>query len=256
MNDQVICLGDSITQHGWDVAKHGWVAQLAQYYLRRLDVISRGLSGYNTRWATALLPRVLPRYQPIPGSPRVRLVTVFFGANDAQLPLYDYHVPLVEYRQNLRSIVDQLRSPESPLYAPDASIVLITPPPVGEKMWARVCEEKYGEKVLDRQNAVTRQYAEAAVSLADELGLPVVDMWTAIEERVRGSTMPFEGYEEYTSDGLHLNAKGNDLLASLLIDTVEKQFPELEALKVPFVLPYHADIAGKTLDEVKKYLQR
>lgn len=43
-------------------------------------MVNRGLSGYNTRWAKIVLPRVVP----ISDAP-IAAVTVFFGANDCAL---------------------------------------------------------------------------------------------------------------------------------------------------------------------------
>ena len=45
------------------------------------DVIARGYSGYNTRWAAHILDKIFTRGQAPPD-----LVTIFFGANDAALP--------------------------------------------------------------------------------------------------------------------------------------------------------------------------
>ncbi len=50
--------------------------------LVQADVVLRGYSGYNTRWARFLLPKVFP----LSASEPTKLVTVFFGANDAALP--------------------------------------------------------------------------------------------------------------------------------------------------------------------------
>jgi lysophospholipase L1-like esterase len=64
------------------------------------DVVLRGLSGYNTRWALKVLPRAMEGADPA-------AVTVFFGANDASLPdqvQAHQHVPLQEYQSNLRAI--------------------------------------------------------------------------------------------------------------------------------------------------------
>jgi len=44
-------------------------------YVRRADVLNRGFSGYNTRWALELLPEVK---DTVSGA---KLVTVFFGAS-------------------------------------------------------------------------------------------------------------------------------------------------------------------------------
>lgn len=54
-----LLFGDSITQRGGAVG--GWAARLAERYTRRADVVNRGYSGYNTAWATHLLPLVFPQ---------------------------------------------------------------------------------------------------------------------------------------------------------------------------------------------------
>jgi hypothetical protein len=45
------------------------------------DIILRGYSGYNTRWALFLLDVLFPKCTREPPA----LVTIFFGANDAAL---------------------------------------------------------------------------------------------------------------------------------------------------------------------------
>jgi len=74
------------------------------------DVVLRGYSGYNTRWALKVLERVFPASQGGDGGTETApiAVTVFFGANDACLPdrcSAFQHVPLHEYKRNLHSIV-------------------------------------------------------------------------------------------------------------------------------------------------------
>ncbi|CAI5460988.1 unnamed protein product [Closterium sp. Yama58-4] len=70
-----------------------------------------GLSGYNTRWALFLLPKLFPKGDT--SIPPPALVTVFFGANDAALPgrtSGKQHVPIPEFKENLRVIVTHLQS--------------------------------------------------------------------------------------------------------------------------------------------------
>jgi hypothetical protein len=76
----------------------------------QVDVVLRGYSGYNTRWALKVLERVFPLSLGGDGGNETAPValTVFFGANDACLPdrcSGFQHVPLHEYKDNLRSIV-------------------------------------------------------------------------------------------------------------------------------------------------------
>ncbi|KAE8975450.1 hypothetical protein PF010_g24892, partial [Phytophthora fragariae] len=50
-------IGDSITEQASDPSKSGFITLLQQQYVRSVDMINRGLSGYNTNqvfgWAFA-----------------------------------------------------------------------------------------------------------------------------------------------------------------------------------------------------------
>jgi isoamyl acetate esterase len=76
---QFVLFGDSITQRSFEPG--GWAGVVANAYQRRVDVINRGYSGYNTRWALSLADHIFPADV----TSKVELVTVFFGANDAAL---------------------------------------------------------------------------------------------------------------------------------------------------------------------------
>lgn len=60
-----------------DCDKHHFIVTL----VRKCDVVNRGLSGYNTRWAKILLPRLITSAV----TSQIAAVTVFFGANDCAL---------------------------------------------------------------------------------------------------------------------------------------------------------------------------
>ncbi|TVU12509.1 hypothetical protein EJB05_46160, partial [Eragrostis curvula] len=95
------------------------------HYSRSANVVLRGYSGYNTRWAARVAERAVAS---IAGP--VRAVTVFFGANDAALPDRAsklQHVPVAEYKDNLRAICALLKK-----RWPSVVVILITPPPVDE----------------------------------------------------------------------------------------------------------------------------
>ncbi|XP_062094119.1 uncharacterized protein LOC133800178 [Humulus lupulus] len=61
----------------------GWGASLAHHFSRTVDVVLRGYSGYNTRWALKIIEKVFPAADH---GEAPLAVTVFFGANDACLP--------------------------------------------------------------------------------------------------------------------------------------------------------------------------
>ena len=102
---QVVFFGDSITQlsHG----PGGFASMVADHCIRRLDVVVRGLSGYNTRWC--LHPDVFESIFTPALDPAI--VVVFLGANDAVLKdrCPRQHVPLEEYAENLSEICARLR---------------------------------------------------------------------------------------------------------------------------------------------------
>ncbi|CAI0445032.1 unnamed protein product [Linum tenue] len=91
MRPKIYLFGDSITEMSFEEA--GWGASLTNHFARTADVVLRGYSGYNTRWALKVAERVFP------AAGEAVAVTVFFGANDACLPdrcSAFQHVPLEE----------------------------------------------------------------------------------------------------------------------------------------------------------------
>ena len=63
----------------WDCGIHLCLKIL---HFRKCDVLNRGFSGYNTRWAKIILPRLIKKGTGL-DSPVA--VTIFFGANDSAL---------------------------------------------------------------------------------------------------------------------------------------------------------------------------
>lgn len=131
------------------------------------------------------------------------------GANDAVLSPAIVHVPLDRYKDNLRSMIHLLRSPESEYYSPDTAIVLMTPPPILADYWRRqhvnwalregvanTAEEAL--KGSDRSAKVTASYAAGCVEVAENLGVQVVDVYSGLIRAAGGTTedalLPFFTY--------------------------------------------------------------
>ncbi|KAK5174758.1 uncharacterized protein LTR77_001841 [Saxophila tyrrhenica] len=258
--DQFILFGDSITQQAFSQdtpPRHrepsGFFGPaLADAYARKLDIINRGLSGYNTRQALQVLPQVVPTLQQA----RVRFLTIFFGANDARLPnTYpdpQQHVPLEEFRSNLKAIV----SHPCLLEHKDIRIILITPPPVHERtaLNADRIREPNREPVLRRTAAATATYAQAVRELGDEMNLPVLDLWSAMMDRagyhdngvddrlVPGSVANADDHanavlESFLHDGLHFTRAAYRVLYDGMMDLIQENWPDQTPDALPFVLP-------------------
>lgn len=106
---RAVFFGDSITQHGFNPQISGWLCHFANWWTRRVDVINRGFSGYNSKWGVMIVGDVV-----IPLKPDI--VFVFFGANDAVDRSVGQHVPLDEYASNIRSIVSKLQQVHTKLF--------------------------------------------------------------------------------------------------------------------------------------------
>ena len=205
----IATFGDSLTQFGWGVnGQVGWISLLASAYSRRADVLNRGFSGYNTRHALELLPRIFVEDGTTDKAP-VLFCTVFFGANDAALPGEPQHVPLDEYRHNLGTIVRHIKDRGVP-------VILLTPPPVDEDRWMSERETS----VPDRRNEVTRNYGSACREVAAAHDCDVVDVF----ELLGGNG---SDYSQHLSDGVHLSGSGNTLLCNALMQLLYDRYPNL-----------------------------
>ena len=216
-----ILFGDSITEQSFEHG--GWGSSLASRYRRTADIVLRGYSGYNTRWALHLLPRVFPDDAPTPPA----LVTVMLGANDANLPVplrgqpasaSRQHVPLSEYKENLQKIIKAAQS----CGGGGARILLMTPPPLDEKAWQQHCVRQYQvdeTAAPNRDHATTRRYAEACADVGTLMGLPVVDIHAAFTAKTDWGSLLL--------DGLHPSPEGSAVIAQSVLDAIASHYPEL-----------------------------
>ncbi|RMY82547.1 hypothetical protein D0862_11981 [Hortaea werneckii] len=268
----IYLFGDSLTQYGYDQSQgFAWVAALSHHYSRKLNVINAGLSGYSTDKALSILPRILPPSSSSssstaasPGTTQIKLLVLFFGANDARLPstgIPEQHVPLESFKANLRAMVT---CPQLRAHHPGAKVLLITPPPVDE----RLCESDDAGKGIfhpRRTAETTALYAQAVRDVGAEFvasaagggggHVAVLDLWGCFM-RVAG-WVPGEplvgskdveqrdpekgGLGRLLKDGVHLTGEGNRVLFSELVGLVNRTWPELDAEGLGFDLPYWGD---------------
>ncbi|GAU39596.1 hypothetical protein TSUD_384790 [Trifolium subterraneum] len=238
---KIYLFGDSITEDSFSVG--GWGASLANHFSRTVDVVLRGYSGYNTRWALKVLERVFPVSLGGDGGNETAPValTVFFGANDACLPdrcSGFQHVPLHEYKENLRSIVSFFKK-----RWPTTHVLLITPPPIDEEARLRYPYVENPEGLPERTNEAAGEYARACIAVATECQIPFIDLWTKMQQSP-------DWKQDYLSDGLHLTNEGNQLVYEEVIGKLIDEGLSLESMTVD--LPLIADIDPN--DPLKAFL--
>jgi len=189
---KIICFGDTITEMGVMQEACGFIARLAERYVRRADILARGFSGYTTREALAILEKAVLVEKP-------DMVIVFFGDNDCVMPDQIQHVPLREFSQHYRRIVQQLLDAGS-------ECILVTPPPVDER------------KTSSRTMSGIAEYGKVIFEVGAEGEIPVVDLYHLIQQENNWETKSL-------MDGLHLNAHGMNLLYEAIVKELEKIWP-------------------------------
>ena len=255
--DQFVLFGDSLTQQSFSQTQSfAFGAALADAYSRKLDVVNRGLSGYNTLQALRALSLCIPETE----NARVRFVLIFFGANDARLADSpggpDQHVKLEDFKGNLRGMIEH---PAVQAHE-DVKVMLVTTPPIDERKCHKADVEKFphlGPKQLRRSAANTALYAQVVRDLGKEMGVPVVDVWTAMVSRAGYSrdatsatttTTPpplvgsleapaSETLQSFLHDGLHFTGEGNKILYGELMQVIERTWPEAMPARLAMKLP-------------------
>ncbi len=189
---RIICFGDTITEMGMSLEMRGYVARLAERYVRRADVLCRGFSGYTTREALDILYAAVLSEHP-------DIVIFFFGVNDSVLPDQVTHVPPDEYKANLQEMASRIA------WA-GGWLIMINPPPVDEA------------KIMNRRMEHTAQYAHICHEVGLEMQVPVIDLYHLIQEE--------QDWEDRCMiDGVHLTARGMELLYDALVQRLDKIKP-------------------------------
>ncbi|KAI1122706.1 SGNH hydrolase [Nemania abortiva] len=214
--NQIVLFGDSLFQYCSNAdAGFSFQGALQHLCVRGLDVINRGLSGYNTKNALEKLPEIfLP---PSPSNPRIEYLLVLFGANDACLPIptSSQGVPIDQYKENLKKLITHEH-----IKAHNPKILLVTPPPLDE-IQSFETDKKNGHTEPVRKAAVSAEYSETVRQVAAEVpGVVLIDLQKALMDKAISMTDDYDpsgpplGYseggnrgalEQLLPDGLHMN---------------------------------------------------
>ncbi|KAF2240448.1 SGNH hydrolase [Trematosphaeria pertusa] len=252
--DQFILFGASIMEQA-STQERGFALApaLQQAYIRRLDVVNRGFSGFNTDQALRVLPKIIPD----PDQTRVRFMVILFGSNDACFAEAQngQHVPLAQYKKNL---VELLTHPAIQAHKP--RLLLVTPPPIEERrLEHRVRSQGYSK--LNRSNVVTKQYAEASREVAGDMGVACVDLWTAFMSRTGWQPGdPLYGSQDLPEndairslihDGLHFTPEAYKIFYDEVVKTIAKTWPDQLPDQLPYVIPAWDDGAAWAKEGLK-----
>ncbi|KAG6278650.1 hypothetical protein E4U47_005163 [Claviceps purpurea] len=238
---QLVLFGDSLMQQSVNL-QNGFSLQadLQSRFIRRLDVVNRGFSGWNTANAMKYLPEIFP--EPTPSGPKLRYLVLLFGANDAALPLptASQHVPIDQYKENLTKIITHPHIKQH-----NAKILLVTPPPVDEIKLAKLNVAEGHASAL-RRSATTAAYSEKAREVARENpGVVLIDLWKAVMNKAIDMT-PLDytpggpwlgspengqqgGLDSLLPDGLHMSGDAYRVFYDEMISHIGEEWSGLPA---------------------------
>lgn len=223
-----LLFGDSITQMSCLPFGYNLLSALQHYYARKLDVVVRGFSGYNSDHAKLMIKPIFKQLHHKDGP--VKGATIFFGSNDCA-DNETQNVPLDRYAENIKEIASFLKS--------QGVVVLI----VGcATMDARTVE---------RTAKSALKYNLAAKKVAQELGVGFVDLYSAFV-RAAGGTPGFEDEIDYDQpenagsfllvDGLHFSPAGYRQFYLEIVKAIDFKFPEIAGVNLPTIFPEYDKI--------------
>ncbi|KAG6758229.1 hypothetical protein POTOM_038567 [Populus tomentosa] len=171
------------------------------------DILLRGYYGWNSRRAIQVLDQVFPKEAPVQPS----LVIVYFGGNDSMGPHSSGlgpHVPLDEYIENMRKIAIHLKS-----LSDTSRIIFLSCPPVDETRVGSGLSGIFSE--LIRTNELCQNYSNACIKLCQEMGVEVVDLFSAFQKRDDWTKACF-------TDGVHLSAEGSKIVVEEILKVLRE----------------------------------
>ncbi len=184
--------GDSITQSGADPG--GYCRLIGEAIDQQrpelgVKIVYAGISGHKVPDLQARLEKDVLSRQP-------GIVFIYIGINDVWHSLNDRGTPQGQFEAGLREMISRIK-------AGGAQVVLCTPSTIGEKI--------DGSNPLD---PLLEEYATIARQVARQTGVTLCDLRQAFLDHLRQHNPENGGSGILTTDGVHLNAEGNQLVAA------------------------------------------
>ena len=197
--------GDSITQEaahtrGWRGYTQLFKERLGELARNEDVVINTGVGGAGLGYLEARVEERIVRFKP-------DVVFIMFGTNDSAGGING----LDGYRQSYSRIVDQIKAGGIETIVIQTTVPMYTVDPEWQADVQKLTGEErevYCRKFTSRRDAMAA-YVEATRQVAEELGLPVVDHWSAWHA-------DGVGWGQITEGGFHPNEYGHRLMVRTL----------------------------------------
>ncbi|QBM88633.1 Lysophospholipase L1 [Metschnikowia aff. pulcherrima] len=248
--NKFVLFGDSITEYSSRQTGFALAPALQDLYARKLDIVTRGFSGYNTEQGKIVLREALKADNAASGV--IKLMYIFMGTNDAASTFQG--VPISRYSENLSEMVDLAKN-----YG--IKVILVGPGLHDQSLCSETRQEK-GEPIQEpfASNEINRKYADAAMEVAKAQKVPFLDLWTEFQKYGGWSTEVLLANEadlsELLTDGIHYTPRAYEVFYDALVETIVNSYPELAPLSLSMGLPYYRDVDYDNIEEyILQYIE-
>ena len=209
MNDnqpaKIVFLGDSITQQAEDF-EDGFISIIRQNLVQdKFELVGKGISGNK-------VSDLLTRYKSDVLDLNPDIVFIYIGINDVWHK-YDFGTgsDIDLYEKGLRTIISDIKSLGS-------EIVLCTPTVIGENTGDFVLGNQFKDvETMEKMNSDLDTFSEVVRKLSNEYETELLDLRKIFMDYLAENNINNDAAGILTTDGVHLNERGNKLIADQMI---------------------------------------
>lgn len=218
-------------------------AKLNDDYRRKMQVVHRGYSGYNSDQAVKIAKAMLQReHDPVSPGEQFKIALVFFGSNDYRLTTpetgYMEGVPLDRFEKNMSEIADMFLSR-------GIKLILVTPGLHDDVLWDQASPGEISSGTY-RTNERGLVYGSSIKAIATARNVPVIDMYSImmkyVDEHLGGDLAAIEHGKlgDLLIDGIHFTGLSYKLYYDALKLEIAKSYPELNSEDLEDKFPHWA----------------
>ena len=206
---KVIFLGDSITQQGenseGEGTYKGFITSLRENVSQEVELINKGIGGNK-------VSDLLLRYNDDVLKLKPNIVFIYIGINDVWHK-YDWGTgsDIDIYEKGLRKIITDIK-------AVGAKIILCTPTVIGENSGEFKLNNNFKDiDTMEIMNKDLDAFSDVVRNLSSEFNTELLDLRKKFKKYISENNDQNMPKGVLTSDGVHLNNKGNKLIADEMI---------------------------------------
>jgi len=202
---KIIFLGDSITEQG-ESFDNGFISLLRQNLSQEeFELVGKGIGGHK-------VSNLLTRYKADVIDLNPDIVFIYIGINDVWHK-YDFGTgsDIDLYERGLKTIISDIKSSGS-------KIVLCTPTVIGENTGDfELCNQFKDVETMEKMNGDLDKFSEVVRKLSNEYETELLDLRKIFMDYLAENNINNDAAGILTTDGVHLNEKGNKLIADQMI---------------------------------------